>query len=103
MMPKILAATKIAIFRRDRWLCHWCRKPVIFHPAMKLLEQYVRESGVREPLAYFDLRWRRDGSPLLDELAAVIDHRNSLHRGGSNEEPNFVTACNRCNIRKSAT
>src|SRR5262249_1418013 len=90
-----------SIFRRDRWLWHWCGRPVIFAPAMRYLEQLVKDRGLTQPLAYHDPRWRRDKAPLLDHLGAVIDHVEAHSRGGTVEEGNFVTACNKCNMRKN--
>jgi hypothetical protein len=58
-----------------------------------------------------DLRSRRerrhDGAQrgptlLLDHLGAVIDHVEPFVRGGLHDEPNFVTSCNKCNVRKNA-
>jgi 5-methylcytosine-specific restriction endonuclease McrA len=89
------------VFRRDYWLCRWCGRPVIFAPVMRQFEQFARRSGFDGPLAYFHDRWRRDGSPLLDHLAAVVDHVHAYARGGAHEESNFATACNKCNMRKT--
>jgi hypothetical protein len=72
----------VCVFRRDGWLCHWCGKPVIFAPAMRHVEQFVRQSGFMGALAYHDVRWRRDRAPLLDHLGAVIDHIQAHSRGG---------------------
>jgi HNH endonuclease len=69
---------------------------------MKYLERFVRQSGFSEPLAYHDLRWRRDKAPLLDHMGAVIDHLKAHSRGGTADHTNFVTSCNKCNMRKSA-
>ena len=93
---------QVQVFRRDHWLCRWCGRPVIFTPAMKHLDKFVRQSGLTGPLAYHDDRWRRDKAPLLDELGAVIDHVKAHSRGGMADADNFATACNKCNTRKSA-
>ena len=53
-------------------------------------------------MAYFHPRWRRDVSPLLDHLGAVIDHVEAYSKGGDHSESNFVTACNKCNARKNS-
>jgi 5-methylcytosine-specific restriction endonuclease McrA len=92
---------QVRVFRRDGWLCRWCHRPVVFAPALKLLEALARAQGHEEPLAYHHPRWRRDRAPLLDHLGAVIDHVEALSRGGAHEEANFVTACNKCNARKN--
>jgi hypothetical protein len=69
---------------------------------MRYLERFVRDHGHQGPLAYFSLNWRRDASPLLDHLAAVIDHVEAWATGGAHDQTNFVTACNKCNMRKSS-
>jgi len=51
-------------------------------------------------VAYWDERWRRDQSPLLDQLAASIDHVQALSKGGEHSEANFATICVKCNVRK---
>jgi 5-methylcytosine-specific restriction endonuclease McrA len=99
-IPKDL---QVRVFRRDRWICRWCGRPVIFPPAMRYLEQLARQMGHSGRLAYFDPRWRRDRAPLLDHLGAVIDHERAFSRNGEDSEANFVTSCNKCNARKSAS
>lgn len=89
------------VFRRDGWLCRWCHRPVVFAPALKFLDQLARSLGHSGPLAYHDPRWRRDRAPLLDHLGAVVDHLDAFSKGGAHDEANFVTACNKCNARKS--
>ncbi len=89
------------IFRRDGWLCCWCKRPVIFAPAVRLLEREVRKSGYLGPLAYYHAHATRDGAPLLDELWAVLDHAHAHSTGGTTDGDNLVTACNKCNGRKN--
>jgi 5-methylcytosine-specific restriction endonuclease McrA len=100
--PKIQLSKvrQVGILRRDGWLCCWCKKPVIFAPVMKYLELEVRSVGHAGQLAYYHAHWTRDGSPLLDELGAVIDHVEALARGGSWNDENLCTACAKCNGRK---
>lgn len=103
--PRRTALSKnlqVRVFRRDAWLCRWCGRPVVFPPAMKYLQRYARQRGYAGPLAYWSFAWRRDASPLLDQLGAVIDHVDALSAGGPHHEANFVTACYKCNVRKSA-
>jgi 5-methylcytosine-specific restriction endonuclease McrA len=69
---------------------------------MKLLQLEVRSAGHRQPLAYYHGHWTRDGAPLLDELGAVLDHREAFRRGGRCVEENLCTACSKCNVRKSS-
>jgi len=38
----------------------------------------------------------------LDHVAAVIDHVKAYSKKGEHCRANFVTACNKCNVRKSA-
>jgi 5-methylcytosine-specific restriction endonuclease McrA len=106
VLPKRVPLSKqqqVSIFRRDKWLCHLCSRPVIFGPVMRLLERDVRKSsfGGRRPLAYYHAHATRDGAPLLDELWAVLDHVQPRSKGGLNDETNLATACNKCNGRKS--
>src|ERR1700722_8459848 len=97
-MPKEL---QVFIFRRDRWLCRWCGRPVIFAPALRFIERWTRQCGFDAPLAYHHERWRRDKAPLLDHMGAVIDHIEAHRRGGLAQVENLATACNKCNTRKN--
>src|SRR5712692_4088903 len=92
---------QVRVFRRDGWLCHWCRRPVLFPPALKYPERFTEGTAPPEHLAYYHLNNRRDRAPLLDELAAVIDHIQPHATGGGDTKENLVTACNRCNMRKN--
>ncbi len=92
---------QLSIYRRDSWLCYWCARPVIFPPAMKLMELELRQAGITEPLAYYHSHWTRTTSPLLDELGVVLDHIDAFSSGGECTENNLVTACSKCNVRKS--
>lgn len=98
--PTIPLATQVAVLFRDRWMCRWCGRPVIFAPALKYLAAFVKSRGFDGPLAYYDERYRRDASPLLDELGLAIDHVVAFAKGGEHGEANFVTACSKCNARK---
>lgn len=92
---------QVAIFYRDRWLCHYCRRPTVFAPAMKYLQRWVIENGTQVPFAYHHERWRRDTSPLLDDLGVVLDHHIAHSKRADNTSQNLVTACNKCNMHKS--
>jgi 5-methylcytosine-specific restriction endonuclease McrA len=93
---------QLAIFRRDQWLCYWCKRPVIFAPAMKFLEVDLRAAGSTSSLAYYHAHWTRRMAPLLDTLGAVLDHLEAFSVGGLCDVENLVTACTKCNARKSA-
>jgi hypothetical protein len=84
---------KVRIFVRDRWLCHWCRRAVIFGPALRHAELLVQEH--QRAAMYYDYNYRRDRAPLLDDLAAVIDHVQPLAEGGLDVPENCVRACNK--------
>jgi len=101
--PNLSRALQIRIFRRDKWLCRYCLYPVVFPPAMKFLQQYVLSRRPSAKLAYWSFAWRRDASPLLDVLGAVVDHVEPFSGGGPSEESNLVTACYKCNVTKSST
>ena len=94
---------QLRVFQRDRWICRWCGRPVIFAPTMKYLEQFVRYHGHIGQLAYYHRNWARGKAPLLDHMGAVIDHHEAHSGGGADDEPNLLTSCNKCNTRKSNT
>jgi hypothetical protein len=95
-------ASQIAIYRRDGWLCYWCKQPVIFAPTMRLLELELRKSGFEGNIAYYHSGWSRAGAPLLDQLGATIDHKEASSTGGAGGTDNLATACWKCNVRKGA-
>jgi 5-methylcytosine-specific restriction endonuclease McrA len=99
--PHVKPDVQVRVFQRDKWLCRYCGKPVIFPPSMKFLQQYVKNRLPDANLAYWSFTYRRDASPLLDELAVVVDHVHAFSAGGGIEESNLATACNKCNMRKS--
>ena len=96
---------QVAVFRRDGWLCCWCKRPVIFAPVMKYMELELQRAGIGDGgrVAYYHAHWTRDGAPLLDLLGAVIDHIEARSAGGADTVDNLATACNKCNGRKSAS
>jgi 5-methylcytosine-specific restriction endonuclease McrA len=101
--PPIPKHVQVAVFRRDRWLCQCCGRPVIFPAAMKYLARLVRDAAVTDfAPAYYNVNWRRDLAPLLDELGASVDHIEAHSRGGSSLIDNLATICGKCNVRKSA-
>jgi hypothetical protein len=93
---------QLSVFRRDGWLCCWCKKPVIFGPTMRLLEMEVRNAGYSAPLAHYHGHWTRHGAPLLDELGGVLDHVEAFVAGGPCNPDNLATSCAKCNGRKGA-
>jgi len=98
--PPIPYNVAVRVHFRDGWLCHHCRRPTVFHLALKLLGERVAAVLPGVPVAYWDERWRRDQSPLLDQLAASIDHIEAFATGGAHSEENFATICAKCNARK---
>lgn len=62
----------------------------------------LEKAGYTGPPAYYHRNGRRDRAPLLDELAASIDHVEALVRGGVGDEVNLCTSCWKCNVRKNA-
>jgi hypothetical protein len=100
--PKIPKELQVSIFRRDRWLCRYCTWPVIFGPAMRYLQHDLAVSGYSN-LAYWSPAFNRRDSPILDALAAAIDHVKPFSMVRTNDPSNLVTACNKCNTRKNNT
>ncbi|MER3495538.1 MAG: hypothetical protein C4320_01155 [Armatimonadota bacterium] len=96
----ISKAVQLAVFRRDRWLCHWCKRPVIFAPAIRLLELQAKQIS-HEEVAYYHRYWTRRDSPLLDGLGACLDHVIAHSAGGDLADGNLCTACSKCNVTKS--
>lgn len=89
------------VYFRDGWLCTWCRRPVVFPLAFKLMAELVESELPGVSLAMYNDNWRRDKAPLLDELGACIDHIEAFAEGGAHDESNFATSCSRCNARES--
>jgi 5-methylcytosine-specific restriction endonuclease McrA len=100
--PPLSRELQLCVFRRDKWVCRWCNRPVIFAPVLRLIEAEVRKADRTEPLSYYHAHWTRAGAPLLDELGAVIDHVEAHSTGGSSEKDNLATSCCKCNAQKSA-
>lgn len=94
-------ATQVGVFFRDGWLCSLCHRPTVFPLTFKLLAEVVSAELPDVPLAMYNDNWRRDESPLLDELGACVDHVKPWSKGGEHDVSNFATACARCNARKS--
>jgi hypothetical protein len=68
---------------------------------MRHLERFVRQAGFSGALAYYHAHWSRKDAPLLDHLGANVDHVEAHSKGGAHGPENFVTACNKCNMRKN--
>lgn len=100
--PSVPVRVQCEVYFRDQWLCYICRRPLVFPLAMKLLGEVVKADGVSPAPAYFNLQWRRDLAPLLDELACSIDHVEAYSKAGAHSKENFAAICARCNARKSA-
>ena len=69
---------------------------------MKYLQQELNVAGFAD-LAYWRFAFHRHGAPLLDELAAVIDHVEVFSSGGLDVAENLATACNRCNMARNSS
>jgi hypothetical protein len=69
--------------------------------ALKQLADLALEAHPDVTVAYWDKNSRRDAAPLLDKLAASIDHVEPFARGGLHDSSNFAAVCARCNARKS--
>lgn len=99
--PSVPYAVQLKVYFRDAWLCYLCGRPLIFPLALKRLAAMVG-SGELGDLPYFNQQWRRDRAPLLDELAASVDHVEAYAAGGAHGIENFAAICARCNARKNA-
>jgi 5-methylcytosine-specific restriction endonuclease McrA len=101
-MPRVPIpySVQAEVFFRDEWLCSHCRRPTIFHLALRQLSEAIRPEFPDLILAYWNPQWRRDTAPLLDELAASVDHVHAYSKGGAHDLSNLATICARCNARK---
>jgi 5-methylcytosine-specific restriction endonuclease McrA len=93
---------KAEVLRRDRWLCRYCGAPVVFAPAMRMVDLWTAEHGApgTPVVANYHPEWPRDRAPLLDWLGAVVNRRVAESRGGGSDPSNLVTACNQCVVLK---
>lgn len=94
MRRSIPKQIQLKIWKRDRWVCQYCGRPVFFGPTLKLLEKLSPSHGYYHPhgkasemLLLF--RW----------LWASIDHVKPISKGGEDTEDNYVTACWECNLK----
>ena len=97
----IARSVQVKVYFRDRSLCKWCRRPIVFPPAFKLQVESKASELPDVSVAIWNGLWRRDKAPLLDELAACIDHVHAFADGGAHDISNFTASCARCNARKS--
>jgi hypothetical protein len=74
----------------------------VFPLTFKLLSELVTTELPEVPIALWNPQWRRDLSPVLDELGVSVDHVHAFSKGGAENIRNFATICARCNARKSA-
>ncbi len=78
-----------AICVRDGWRCRYCGTRVIDRQMRARLHRCLPDVA----------RWGRrnvDKHAALAALSASLDHIVPHSRGGTNDEPNLVTACNAC-------
>jgi len=78
-----------AIYVRDGWRCRYCGTRVIDRSMRARLHRCLLDVA----------RWgarNADKHTALAALSASLDHIVPHSRGGTNDEPNLVTACNAC-------
>ena len=78
-----------AIYVRDGWRCRYCGTRVIDRSMRARLHRCLSDVA----------RWgarNADKHTALAALSASLDHIVPHSRGGTNDEPNLVTACNAC-------
>ncbi|MCE1194805.1 MAG: HNH endonuclease [Acidovorax sp.] len=83
------ASAEHAIYARDGWRCRYCGTRVIDRSMRALLHRCLPDVA----------RWgarNADKHTALAALSASLDHILPHSRGGTNDEPNLVTACNAC-------
>jgi len=92
---------QVEVYFRHGWLCYLCKRPLVFPFALRQLADLVAREAPSRTIAYYNLNWRRDSAPLLDELGASVDHVEAFAKGGDHHVDNFAAVCARCNARKS--
>ena len=78
-----------AVYVRDGWRCRYCGTRVIDRSMRARLHRCLPDAA----------RWgarNADKHTALAALSASLDHIVPHSRGGINDEPNLVTACNAC-------
>ena len=78
-----------AVYVRDGWRCRYCGTRVIDRSMRARLHRCLPDTA----------RWgarNADKHTALAALSASLDHVVPHSRGGTNDEPNLVTACNAC-------
>lgn len=86
-MPSSSAERAICV--RDGWRCRYCGTRVIDRSSRARLHRCLPDVA----------RWgarNADKRTALAALSASLDHIVPHSRGGTNDEPNLVTACNAC-------
>jgi hypothetical protein len=87
---------EVGIYLRDRFLCRYCGKRVIFGPLLRLV------SDLQPDLFPWHRNWMRGRThPLYWTHRASCDHVRPVARGGSSDPSNLVTACYMCQDMKS--
>lgn len=87
---------EVGIFLRDRFVCRYCEKRVIFGPLLRLV------SDLQPDLFPWQQNWRRGQThPMYWTHRATCDHVLPVARGGSSDPSNLVTACYMCQDMKS--
>lgn len=103
MNTRLSHEAQVEVFYRDAWLCHFCRRPLIFAPALKRLASLVGDEPLGYTPAYFNEQWRRDEAPLLDELAACVGKVEVGTASGPPNPADYAAECAKCNHRKRAS
>jgi 5-methylcytosine-specific restriction endonuclease McrA len=83
------SSSERAIYVRDGWRCRYCGTRVIDRSMRARLHRCLPDVA----------RWgarNADKHTALAALSASLDHIVPHSRGGTNDEPNLVTACNAC-------
>ncbi len=95
LRKQITKQEQLKVWEHDKWCCRYCGRPVIFAPAMKQLEKISPAHG------YYHAHWKRQHSPLLDEIGATVDHIKAVKTGVINSHDNYNTSCWKCNLSKN--
>ena len=87
---------QLRVYRRDNFVCRYCRRETILHAALEYLAKQCPEQLPYHP------NWKRSEThPLFYDITTSCDHIVPLSRGGDDDDTNLAATCARCQYMKS--
>jgi len=66
--PAVPKSVQVEVFFQDRWLCHICRRPVVFAMTFKLLSEVLGLELPGVPIAIAEARPGRDADDAVNDI-----------------------------------